>query len=40
MTVTAGSDVYFDPYDVDISEYKLSPTATVRGWETMPAHRR
>jgi cytochrome P450 len=27
----------FPEWDVDLSECKLSPTSTVRGWETMPA---
>ena len=27
----------FPEWDVDIAECKLSPTSTVRGWETMPA---
>lgn len=27
----------FPDWDVDLSECKLSPTSTVRGWETMPA---
>lgn len=30
----------FPEWDVDVSECKLSPTSTVRGWETMPAHLR
>jgi cytochrome P450 len=30
----------FPDWDVDISECKLSPTSTVRGWEAMPAHLR
>lgn len=30
----------FPDWDVDISECKLSPTSTVRGWETMPAQLR
>jgi cytochrome P450 len=30
----------FPEWDVDISECKLSPTSTVRGWEAMPAHLR
>src|SRR6201997_4774777 len=27
----------FPEWDVDLTECKLSPTSTVRGWETMPA---
>lgn len=27
----------FPEWDVDLSQAKLSPTSTVRGWETMPA---
>jgi cytochrome P450 len=27
----------FPEWDVDLSECKLSPTSTVRGWDTMPA---
>ena len=27
----------FPEWDVDLAEAKLSPTSTVRGWETMPA---
>jgi cytochrome P450 len=27
----------FPQWDVDLSDCKLSPTSTVRGWETMPA---
>jgi len=27
----------FPEWDVDLAECKLSPTSTVRGWETMPA---
>jgi cytochrome P450 len=27
----------FPVWDVDLSRAKLSPTSTVRGWETMPA---
>jgi cytochrome P450 len=27
----------FPDWDVDLTECKLSPTSTVRGWETMPA---
>ena len=27
----------FPEWDVDLGECKLSPTSTVRGWETMPA---
>jgi len=27
----------FPEWDIDLSECKLSPTSTVRGWETMPA---
>jgi cytochrome P450 len=27
----------FPDWDVDLNEAKLSPTSTVRGWETMPA---
>jgi cytochrome P450 len=27
----------FPEWDVDLNECKLSPTSTVRGWETMPA---
>ncbi|MCV7121713.1 cytochrome P450 [Mycobacterium lacus] len=27
----------FPDWDVDLAEAKLSPTSTVRGWETMPA---
>jgi cytochrome P450 len=27
----------FPEWDVDLSEARLSPTSTVRGWETMPA---
>ncbi|QLL06806.1 cytochrome P450 [Mycobacterium vicinigordonae] len=27
----------FPEWDVDLTEAKLSPTSTVRGWETMPA---
>ena len=27
----------FPEWDVDIDQCKLSPTSTVRGWETMPA---
>jgi cytochrome P450 len=27
----------FPAWDVDLTECKLSPTSTVRGWETMPA---
>lgn len=27
----------FPEWDVDLSECKLSPTSTVRGWETTPA---
>jgi hypothetical protein len=46
VTVSAANDVYFDPYDVELNaewdvdsaEYQLSPTSTVRGWETMPAN--
>jgi cytochrome P450 len=30
----------FPDWEVDLSECKLSPTSTVRGWETMPAHLR
>ena len=77
MTVSAGNDVYYDPYDVelntdpypmfrrirdaalhdfetfssargavhdrfpewevDLTTAELSPTSTVRGWESMPA---
>ena len=27
----------FPDWDVDLTNAKLSPTSTVRGWETMPA---
>jgi cytochrome P450 len=27
----------FPEWDIDLTECKLSPTSTVRGWETMPA---
>lgn len=27
----------FEEWDVDLVAAKLSPTSTVRGWETMPA---
>ena len=27
----------FPEWDVDLTRAKLSPTSTVRGWETMPA---
>jgi hypothetical protein len=55
VSVSTGSDVYYDPYDVDLNadpyavldrfphwevdltNAELSPTSTVRGWESMPA---
>jgi hypothetical protein len=27
----------FPTWDVDLEHARLSPTSTVRGWETMPA---
>jgi cytochrome P450 len=27
----------FPDWEVDLTEAKLSPTSTVRGWESMPA---
>ncbi len=35
---TLGTDVYYDPFDVDINvdPYPTFPS-TMRGWESMPA---
>ena len=27
----------YDAWDIDLANAKLSPTSTVRGWETLPA---
>ena len=39
MSISTDSAVHFDPYDVevDLATARLSPTSTVRGWDTMPA---
>ncbi|MCV7199147.1 hypothetical protein [Mycobacterium angelicum] len=49
MTASAHSQIRFDPYvvdlvadryrdwEIDLANAELSPTSTVRGWESMPA---